>query len=583
MTIQGDEFIIDGKEAILTALVEGAEDAFGQQLDPDEVSIIRSHYEPLAEYLASQQEDIKSVLDSVHIDSAEGAQLDLLAGLIGVQRRPATAATTLARFSRDSKTPRDYTVPRGTKFQTDAVDAVNFETTEINNIEFIDGFEDNDISNYVGDTGSFATSTAQVFDGNYAMEATAAGSIYDSVNYDFRRESKFHVQQRLTTSAVGGILVGVQDANNHYRISLDQGGGSVDIEVVDGGSVVSSSTTSFSVPANEWLELIIDWQLGGVIDVTVEDSTDNELATVTIDETDATYEDGGVGFYSGGSNTKYWDNFTMSAVGVQSECTETGTVGNVGANSLIVLADAPNGIDDVTNPAAATGGSEKEQDDDFRERAQAELSEGINATLPALISRLQNLEPTRTVSVIVNDTSTTDGDGRPPHSFEAIVDVDSTEYGRVAERILETKAAGDISVGGYDGTAVTQTVELSNGQDKDITFSTPAEVKIYVDCDLQKTDVYDGDAQVQDNIVQYLGGTLSSGDNTSGELGVGDDVIYNQVLEAVMDVEGVYDVTNLEVDTNSSPTGTSNVTIAETDTATADANDGSLDITSNDV
>jgi len=84
MTVIDGTFDPDNKEQILDALVAGAETAFEESLDPDEASVIRGFYEAIAEYLATQQEDIASVLAASQIDNAEGDALDLLASLIGV-------------------------------------------------------------------------------------------------------------------------------------------------------------------------------------------------------------------------------------------------------------------------------------------------------------------------------------------------------------------------------------------------------------------------------------------------------------------------------------------------------------------
>lgn len=52
-------------------------------------------------------------------------------------------------------------------------------------------------------------------------------------------------------------------------------------------------------------------------------------------------------------------------------CSQTGTVGNVPANCIIMEAEATAGIDEVTNPVAATGGTEEEDDENLRTRIMA--------------------------------------------------------------------------------------------------------------------------------------------------------------------------------------------------------------------
>ena len=49
-------------------------------------------------------------------------------------------------------------------------------------------------------------------------------------------------------------------------------------------------------------------------------------------------------------------------------CTETGTVGNVSANSILLMSSPIAGIVSITNAAAATGGTEEESDEDFSSR-----------------------------------------------------------------------------------------------------------------------------------------------------------------------------------------------------------------------
>jgi uncharacterized phage protein gp47/JayE len=49
-------------------------------------------------------------------------------------------------------------------------------------------------------------------------------------------------------------------------------------------------------------------------------------------------------------------------------CTETGTVGNVSANSILLMASPMAGIISITNAAAATGGTDEESDEEFSAR-----------------------------------------------------------------------------------------------------------------------------------------------------------------------------------------------------------------------
>lgn len=583
MTIEDGRVVPDTKEAILDALVAGAESSFNTELNPDEVATIRSFYDPIAEYLATQQDTLRDVLDSAQIDHAEDQALTFLAASIGVQRKSAGKATTRLKFSRADDPSTTYSVPKGTLVQTDAVDPVRFETTEATSLRFIEGFEDGDIAEYSGDTGSWTVQTTTVYDGSEALQgpATTDSQIIDADN-TIESGSEIRFRLYLNSNAVAGFLFGVQDSDSNYRAIVNDSAERIRLEKNDNGTVTTLDTVNPTIPKGEWLQCRIAWDDDGEITWDVDDAAGNNIDQVTA--TDDTWGSGGFGFYSGNNNdNKFFDNVVTAAASANAKAVEAGSDGNVGAQTLVDFVDKPSGIESVTNPQGATGGTDREEDADLRSRAKEELSEGIRGTQVALINRLSKLDVTRNVTVIANDTNSTDGAGRPAHSFEAVTELTSSADKEVAETILDTKAAGDTSVGGYAGTSVTKTVDLPNNQTKDITYSEPTQVKIYADVDLTYDGDYPGDDAVRDAIVRYIGGVLSSGENESGELGAGDDVIYNAVMEAIMNVPGVFDVTNLEIDTDSTPTSTTNENIASTEVATSDATDTSLDVSSSSV
>ena len=67
-----------------------------------------------------------------------------------------------------------------------------------------------------------------------------------------------------------------------------------------------------------------------------------------------------------------------STVTVAVECLESGTIGNVAANTITLLSEPINGIASVTNPEPFTGGTEMEDDDSFRERILAAYDEPLS-------------------------------------------------------------------------------------------------------------------------------------------------------------------------------------------------------------
>lgn len=575
------------KEAILDAMVESAESqaAFATDLDPAELSIIRAHYDPIAEEIAHLQEDLQITLNSVQIDHATGLALDLLGASKGVSRNAAVEAEGRIRFSRNQRATQDYTIAAGTIVQTDETQPVKFETDNTVQLAVLDNFEDNDISNYDGDTADFSVVTSTVHEGTYALElAAAADSMVWTDETTFGSGSEFYTRLNIGSTSEAAVLFGVEDASNFYEARVDNNNGNIEIGKVESGTYSSIDSSSAAIPDGEWLDVRIDWKTDGDITLDVDDANNADVAELTVNDT--TYDGDGLGFgfkTLDANAAKYVDTVQMSSVGAAITAVNAGPDGNLGANVLTVLPETINGVESVTNTAGTSGGVAKEEDDDYRERVKSELGDGVRGTQAALISRLEGITGVTSVTVIENDGSSSDAAGRPPHSFECVVETDSDWYDEVAQTIVDTKGTGYEPVGGYAGTSHTITADLPNYQTKDITFSTPTVKTLFADIDLTKTSTYAGDDQVRDNIVQYVGGTLASGDSADGELEAGDNVIYYQVAEAIMDVEGVHDITNLEIAFSSSPTGTSNLAVANTEQAVADASGTDLDVTSSDA
>jgi len=413
MTIEEGEFVADTAASIEEAMLATAKEQFGDDLNDDQLAVIRLFIRPIAQELEKLQNDIGLVLSGSQVDNATGQSLDLLTSLIGVPRRSAQKATGEVTFSRSSAASKDYTIPKNTAVQTDSLEPVRFYTTE--------------------------------------------------------------------------------------------------------AAILQSGETSVS-------------------NVSVEAAT-------------------------GGKES------------------------NLGANTLTVMPSAPTGIYSVTNPEQTSGGKDVEGDEDLRSRAKEELAEGSAATPAALISACRGVEGVRDVTIFINDTSIDNnyGNGLPSHSFELVVLTDSTEAQQeVGQAILDTKAAGDNSAAGYNGTDVSITGDLPNGQTHGISYSEPTETQIYIGVDLIKKDNYAGDDKLLSHVVDYIGGVLPTGNGTDG-VGVNEDVIYRQVEQKIMGTQGVHDLNSLYIGTSSFPSGTGNITIGAGEVAISDATDGSITITKNDL
>lgn len=216
------------------------------------------------------------------------------------------------------------------------------------------------------------------------------------------------------------------------------------------------------------------------------------------------------------------------------------------AGTLTVIAEAKVGWNTVTNAADHTTlGSEEETDAELRLRRERELAADGSATVEAIKTDVLRVANVEQVLVLQNFTEAT-VDGIPTKSVETIVkggtdaDVAAAIFGSVA---------GGIRPYGSSSATVTD----SMGQDHSIGFTRPTTRNVYLEFDL---DV-DPDDYVGDTVVKQ---TVADWGDTNLTMGV--DVIVARLIQLVMALGGVEDVTAVRLGFSASPVGTSNLAIA---------------------
>ncbi|USN87822.1 MAG: DUF2341 domain-containing protein [Candidatus Nomurabacteria bacterium] len=186
-----------------------------------------------------------------------------------------------------------------------------------------DDFEDNNISEYSGQTSLFGTGTSYNYDGTYGLDNLGnesgranLGGIY-RFDQTVSQGETFRYLQYIDTSAGSGdevcTMFGVQSpgsTNQNYAVCLEQFGidrVSLVKDVVDNdssGTILASSTITYSTG---WYEVEIDWGTDNNIFVSLYDSANTLVATTSV--TDSTYTSGGYGFtywfHNGG-----WDSIS---------------------------------------------------------------------------------------------------------------------------------------------------------------------------------------------------------------------------------------------------------------------------------
>jgi len=226
---------------------------------------------------------------------------------------------------------------------------------------------------------------------------------------------------------------------------------------------------------------------------------------------------------------------------------DTGPI-RANAGTLTVIAQAVSGWNSVTNALDADMGADEESDESLRLRREAELRAQGSTTVDAIRADLLALGTAGTtnvtnVSILENDTNTTDGNGVPGHSIECIVygpaSPSADDDAAVATQIWESKAAG---IGTYGTT--TETVTDAMGVDHSVSFTRPTTLRTYVWVTVEVDSTYDGDTTVQEAISDLV-----------TNYDPGQVLHWTRVIAAVYAVTGVTNVSAYGQNTTGTPSG----------------------------
>jgi len=144
------------------------------------------------------------------------------------------------------------------------------------------------------------------------------------------------------------------------------------------------------------------------------------------------------------------------------------------AGSLTQIDNPVAGWDSVLNLIDGATGEDVETDTSLRQRAARSVRITGSSTVLAIRSRLEQEVPSvATVQIYENRGLTLDGRGRPPKSFEAVVDGGDDQA--VADMIWQIKPAGIETYGNTERIVVD-----SNGEGQIIRFSRPEDIYCWV-------------------------------------------------------------------------------------------------------
>ncbi len=221
---------------------------------------------------------------------------------------------------------------------------------------------------------------------------------------------------------------------------------------------------------------------------------------------------------------------------VRIEAVEPGQGGNVSATSINVIVNPTPDVTGVTNVVPTTGGREKMTDSEFRDLFTQSVAGGGAASIDALIGALLRISAVRAATVIQNFTNESDTAGRPPHTYQCYVLGGNDD--EIAQVIFSTGAGGIESYGN-----IVKTVLDIGGYGHEVKFSRAQEVILQVVVTLTTNEQYpaDGDERIRSAIVRYIGG--EDGGSYYNGLSMGAPAVYNKLVSAVDQIEGIEDFT----------------------------------------
>jgi uncharacterized phage protein gp47/JayE len=237
-----------------------------------------------------------------------------------------------------------------------------------------------------------------------------------------------------------------------------------------------------------------------------------------------------------------------AAVDVPMEAEQTGAaVANAGTLTQIETPVA--GWASCSNAAGAVVGSAAETDPALRLRREQELLARSAGTVNSLRTSVLGVSGVRACVIFENATDVVDGNGLPPHSFEAVVQTDAAINPAVntdlPAELLETGPAGIQSYGTSSAVVVDD-----SGHSQTVKWTEATQKPVYVIVNVVKDPLLISAAaepqfktDIAAAIVSYAAGQLSIGSFPGYSMG--DDVIDSALYFPVFSVKGAAKVSSL--------------------------------------
>lgn len=330
-------------------------------------------------------------------------------------------------------------------------------------------------------------------------------------NYIFSLQSDITLSASACTEVF--ITLKSMEALTDYTVTVTQGGVSVVYTYTSGASPTSSSILS---------------GIAGVINA----SSSFEISSESINSQLWIYADNLIDINYGYEATTgtLLEIIKVGVNGVFSADITGPTV--INAEEINTINTPASGWDSVINLNSGITGRYIESDDLLRARRKESAQNTSCSTAPGIKKALlQNVLGTTTVIVLSNRTLAPNDEGEPK-TFQAVV-VGGEEQD-IADEIWQAQPGGILS----DGSISTVVID-SEGEEQIIKWSRPETVYIWVNYQysIDSTASADVGTLINNNIVSLA----------SIDFQIGDDILYQKLYEAIMDIQGVIKVPLLEL------------------------------------
>jgi hypothetical protein len=430
------------------------------------------------------------------------------------------------------------------------------------------------------------------------LPATSGVTITTLDAYNVGRKFESHCYFNMDSKL--GIQFGVQDVDNYFEAVVDPSSNNLNIRRIEDGTETERTSENVTYSSGQLIYVEVDWSLHSDPQLTLfeGDSKESEIGSVS-HSTTKIWTEGSLSLTSKsdlGSVLVDYIGDTSSVVNIES--VQTGIDSNVPLKSIQTITNGLNGVRDVLN-YAPTGDSkyndtnfvpfvfatDRERDEDLRNRAFENTQIGGAATVDAIGSAISEIDSVKSLNVNRNRENVA-VNGLPAKSFEAVVYGGDAED--IANAIFETASIDSNDVGGINGVAESYTLESDvTGSSEEINWSRPNQLELSLTLDLIVGENFVGENEIRSRIVEYIGGTDIDGSKLPG-LDVGEN-IYESLLKQEIIGPGetdVWEVDRLEIDSDSDGTddtiedssGADVLAVADNEVSVANARDGSITI-----